>query len=217
MINKIIEIYKEYGYELIIDNKGVLAYWNNRLVPNARLKKNGTYLNTGWGINYTDTDIFCKLKNIVHGPIYVLGNAFGFSTFILAELFPSERIDVMDAVSEGSDSIIGHELTIEIAKKYYPNVNLTLGYSPDDLPKSGSYGFILIDAEHTDNHLWMDWVGCEKISGHECAIYLHDVELFNLHITYERIKKEYPNWIAMDLDTTAVGCKLLVRGYDIKL
>ncbi|MCX7973938.1 MAG: hypothetical protein N3B16_05490 [Candidatus Aminicenantes bacterium] len=61
---------------------------------------------------------------------------FGYSTFCLSELFKGALIDVIDAEIEGEDNKKGAEITKNIAKKYYPHVKLTIGFSPQDTPRA---------------------------------------------------------------------------------
>ena len=119
------------------------------------------------------------------GAIFVIGNAFGYSTFILSEIFKDAFIDAIDAEIEGAESKLGSDLTKAIAKKYYPNVRLTIGFSPEDIKKAMnpevlSYDFVFIDGKHTNRQMSRDFMGVLPYLSQKCVVYFHDVGYCNM-------------------------------------
>lgn len=187
IIRKVARVYEDIGYE--ISNPPHRDYTTIRMAGN----KND--LNAGEGIHQTDIDQFLEISNKFSiKSIFVIGNAFGYSTFILAEIFRDAFIDVIDAEIEGSDNRLGSDLTRAIAKKYYPNVRLTIGFSPDDIKKAMnseaiSYDFVFIDGKHTNDQVQRDFAGILPYLSEKCVFYFHDIGYFNLFKGFDNIKK----------------------------
>jgi hypothetical protein len=171
----------------------------------------------GGGIGLTDVIFFIGLKNLFAPPaIFVVGNAFGYSAFILAEIFDNAVIDVIDAGSEGSFNARGNEITQRIAEEFYPNVRLTVGTSPQDLPRaarSSEYGLIVIDGEHSDEAQQRDFAGLLPYAAERSVVYLHDVDLCSMQTSYRSIRElgAQHRFQSFNVDFSYFGCKALVR------
>ena len=85
--------------------------------------------------------------------IFIIGNAWGWSTFCLATLFPKARINVIDAEIEGANVALGSQLTETIAKRHSLNVHFSRFKSPDHVHlamEDRQYEIALIDGKHGD-------------------------------------------------------------------
>jgi predicted O-methyltransferase YrrM len=147
----------------------------------------------------------------------IIGNSFGFSTFIIAGLCPGCYVDVIDAEVEGSENHLGSELTRKIAESDFPGVRLTTGFSPQDLPKAcrfNDYDFIFIDGLHTNEQLVADFDGIRDLRGESSIVYCHDVGMAKMHKGWSRIKAEMlgKNDEAFDLHFTSFGSTVVIRG-----
>ncbi len=182
-------------------------------------KEKRTLTNSG-GLTVTDSFVFSMISKIFEPDgIFIIGNSFGLSTFILADLFPNSEIDVIDAELEGLDVKIGSELTKKLASDFFKNVKLTVGFSPNDLSKSmrrKKYNFFFIDGLHTDEQILLDFEGILPYCDNECVLYFHDVVSCNMLTSWEIIKNKAQmlNFVPFELGFTQMGCTVLVRGND---
>lgn len=162
--------------------------------------KTGRAFATGFGFHDTDIELFLKISEKLKAKsIFIIGNAFGYSTFILSEIFNDAAVDVIDAEVEGEDNKKGSELTRLIANKYYPNVRLTIGFSPQDLAKAvrpglmqdlRGYELIFVDGLHTDEQQLKDFRGMIPFLSNQTVIVFHDVGLLNMRDSLRMIEKE---------------------------
>lgn len=210
MFLKMLKAYKELGYDI---------HLGNNLLYAAGISKEDKMLIAGGGISQTDINFFVGLSRLfVPDNIFVIGNSFGYSTCILAELFPNSNIDVIDFGQEGEFNSVGNDITKKICAKYYTNVQLTQGRSPEELKSAmryEKYQLVFIDGEHTDRQQLADFFGTLPFAADNCVYYLHDVELWNIQKSFNYIKersKEF-NFSGYNVDFTVFGCKSLVRGY----
>lgn len=209
MFTKILNAYHEFGYDV---------YLGTNHARSVILTKQQQIMFTGGGMLATDALFFSILGHyFTPNSIFIVGNAFGYSAFVLSHLFPDAIVDVIDAEIEGRDNKAGSKLTHEIANKHYPNVQLTIGFSPMDLNKAmrcPKYDLFFIDGLHTNDQLWKDWVGCEQRSSDSCVFYLHDVEFFKMNDAYNKILSNY-QWMGYNVDFTEAGCKAIVKHNDL--
>ena len=209
MIKKVIESYNAQGYEVILGNPDCLA---------TRLCKDGRIINASFAISMSDIQVFQWIAGISpwHRAL-VIGNSFGFSTFIIAGLCPGCYVDVIDAEVEGSENRLGSELTRKIAESDFSGVCLTIGFSPQDLSKAcrfNNYDFIFIDGLHTNEQLVTDFHGIRDLRAENSVVYCHDVGMARMHSGWSHIKAEMleKNDEAFDLHFTSFGSTIVVRG-----
>jgi predicted O-methyltransferase YrrM len=209
MFHRLLNAYKEEGFDFHIGNNKCLC---------AALANSGQLAHTGGGISISDIAFFFGLKQVVENTIaniLVIGNAAGYSSFCIAEIFPTAQIDVIDAEIEGGFNQKGSELTRKISEKHYGGrVHLNIGFSPNDLGKffgGRKYDLIFIDGKHTNEQRLLDFNGVIPFAADNCVIYLHDVELENMQESYDEIKKNQHMFSFYAVDFTSFGCKALVR------
>ena len=92
-------------------------------------------------------------QKFIPDAIFIIGNAWGFSAFCLATIFPKARIDVIDAECEGDDVGFGSMVTKKIADRFCLKVNLSRLESPDEVVMaagSTKYDIGLVDGKHGD-------------------------------------------------------------------
>lgn len=72
---------------------------------------------TGGAICNSDVELMFWIKKMMTiKSIFAVGNAFGYSTIILGEIWKGIPLDVIDAEVEGADNHLGSEITWAIAK-----------------------------------------------------------------------------------------------------
>jgi len=151
-----------------------------------------TNMTTGGGMEWADVELFLKLRDIQSpSSIYGIGNAFGFSTLVLASIFEKASIDIIDAGIEGKDNVAGIDLTNQIALEESLNVKVYKGFSPQDVPasmRSGIYQLAFIDGKHTPGNLRHDFAAILPHMATKCIIVCHDIGL--VPALTELVKKE---------------------------
>lgn len=211
------KIYEELGYKITKNRLGATI---------VREKNRDKPLDTGGGFHETDLMLFLKIHDVFPArSIFIIGNAFGYSTFCLGEIFREASIDVIDAEIEGEDNKVGSNLTRKIAERYYPSVRLSIGFSPEDTPKavrkevidSGGYELIFIDGLHTDDQIYKDFNGISPYLAPKCIVVIHDVGLANLQPGFRAIRESASqirfNLFISRLIWTHFGTGLLARGF----
>ncbi len=181
------------------------------------IRRDGKVLQVGGGMPHTDIlFLLCMKQYFAPKSIFVIGNSFGYSTLLLAELFPNITIDVIDAECEGAHNAEGSRITREIISRKYPNVQLTKGFSPQDLHtamREKKYDFFFIDGYHENEQFKKDFIGCSTYASDNCVIYMHDVDFFaaNMHAGYHFLINQFGGYTFFDVPFTAVGSKCAVK------
>jgi predicted O-methyltransferase YrrM len=101
MLPKVIQAYAEQGYRIDLGDPSYLC---------SRLRSAGNAAcETGGGMSLTDALLFTALARVMNpAAIFIIGNAFGLSTFVIADLFPQATIDVIDAEVGAPTTSAGH-------------------------------------------------------------------------------------------------------------
>ena len=208
-IVKVIDAYRCQGYQVVISTPDTLV---------TNLKRGCGRIDVSAGLSLSDLLVFQWIAEIsAWEHILIIGNSFGFSTFIAASLCPNSYVDAIDAEMEGSENRLGSELTRKIAESDFPGVRLTIGFSPQDLPKAcrfNDYDFIFIDGKHTNEQLIADFQGIYNLRSRNSVVYCHDVGIARMQNGWSRIKSEMleENDEAFDLHFTSFGSTIVVRG-----
>jgi hypothetical protein len=208
---RIVKAYAEQGYRVDLGNPSRLG----TILLDA---SDGRRISTGGGLTVPDVMLFAGLSRVISPEaIFVIGNAFGYSTFVLAELFPEALIDVIDAEADGPDNRLGSDLTRRISAEHYPNVNLTVGYSPRDIPRSvraRRYELVFVDGLHTNAQMVQDFHGIRPILSSDCIVVFHDVASAHMQTGWAEVRNtaEADGFEGFELAWTSVGVAVIVRG-----
>ena len=206
----VLEAYRNLGYEVLLGNPDCLL---------TQLSKDGKPIKVSAAISLSDILVFQWITQF--NPwrhALVIGNAFGFSAFVIAALSPGCSVDAIDAEVEGSENGLGSLITREIAHLYFPEVQLTKGFSPQDLDKacrSDAYDFIFIDGEHTNDQLVADFKGIIDRRSQPSVVYCHDVGMAKMQEGWLEIKAQLLSNgdRPFDLHFTSFGSTLVVSGH----
>jgi predicted O-methyltransferase YrrM len=212
MLPKVLTAYKNQGFAVDLGSP-------HRLYSTIVDVKNNRTINCSGGFTVSDAFLFMAVSKLISPVnILVIGNSFGLSTFVLADLFPDARIDAIDAELENLEPQLGSEITRAIAMEDFPNVSLTIGFSPQDLPKAANgkkYNFIFVDAMHTNEAVLADYHGIRDLVEENCLVYFHDVANCNMSEAWDTIKKHAAGmgFGPFEFGFTQMGCTALVKGY----
>ena len=180
--------------------------------------QSGIRLISGGGLAVTDGFLFVVAAGMLRcRSAFIIGNASGISTFVIAELFPSAIIDVIDAEIEGHDNALGTAISRRIASRRFPNVQITVGWSPQDLPaamRANSYDLAFIDGLHTDEQVAKDFFGLLPVLSERSVVILHDIAGSALASGWETIRRGAAenDFRAFDATFTQFGSGILSRG-----
>lgn len=145
----------------------------------------------------------------------IIGNSFGISTMLVAELMKPSPVDAIDAeTSMGSDE--GSQLTRRVAKRLGLDVQVTKGFSPQDLDSAcrhDKYSLIFVDGEHTNEQIIKDFIGIKDRLAENCIIFFHDVGLRDMDEGWLKVRQlaQPLGLTGYDMSATDSGSTLLVR------
>ncbi len=133
---------------------------------------------------------------------YVIGHAFGLSTFTLALAAAGAcRVFAIDSWSEGADSDAARRLSEELiaSRPGLSVVRLTSGRSPDDTPRAlatldSPLGLLLIDGEHTDEAAAADFDGARPHLDQRTICLWHNVDQTAEAFRSARLPAGTPQW-----------------------
>jgi predicted O-methyltransferase YrrM len=208
-VKKVIDAYDACGYSVILGSPDSLV---------TRLRRNGKIIDSSAGISLSDILVFQWIADFAPWRrALVIGNSFGFSSFVISALSPDCDVDAIDAEVEGTENAVGSGVTRQIAELFFPGVQLTIGFSPQDLPRAcrfGSYDLVFIDGLHTNEQLISDYAGIRHLRSQDSIVYCHDVGIAKMRKGWSRIKSEMleENDEAFDLHFTSFGSTIVVRG-----
>ena len=208
-IATVIDAYSACGSEVLLSNPDCLT---------THLRQKGRLVNMSAGISLTDILVLQWVAGFAPWRrALVIGNAFGFSTFVIASLSSGCYVDAIDAEIEGSENRLGSDLTRRIASHYFPGVQLTTGFSPQDLTKAcrfEKYDLIFIDGMHTSEQLVADFSGIKDRRAKSSVVYCHDVGMAGMHAGWDKIKTVLldQNDRSFELHFTNFGCTMVVSG-----
>ena len=216
IFTRAIDIYKKYGYEI---RTGLNPFQFNGLspldIPFTMMRKinSNDFCVTGGGISPVEIYLFETLSKVyLPNNIYIVGNAFGWSTVIMALSFPKSKIVAIDSGLGGVDSKLGIDLTYEIAKNEGFDCCVEYGVSPDDTKQIIDLHFgeekldlVFIDGYHSNEQQLKDYQGIKIRCNKECVFLFHDVINYKMEESFAQIKSLLPNYNSFILWRTTSG------------
>lgn len=194
-----IKIYREYGYEITNGlNPEHFSAIKPLYLPFIYIFKKNTLneIRTGGGISPVEVYMFESISE-VYSPqnIFIIGNAFGWSTIIISLCFPNSKIIALDAGIEGKDNLFGINLTNKIAMEKKLNCFVELGGSPEDTKRvvekyfgNKKLDFVFIDGLHTNKQLEKDFTGIFNFCSENTVFLYHDIINWKLFKAFNTIK-----------------------------
>jgi hypothetical protein len=223
MLPSVIDAYSQEGFVFEFGSPGML--WTG-LTPRDEWRPRWRYETPSYrqiAISIRDAwffrviaDSLSKINNQKENAGLVIGNSYGISTVIMAELMRPVIIDAIDAeVSMGSDE--GSSLTRRVCRRLDLDVQVTKGFSPQDIDKAcrrDQYSFVMVDGEHTNKQIVDDFLGIKDRLTDRCVVFFHDVGLRDMDSGWLKVQEiaEPMGLKGYDLSATDSGSCLLVRG-----
>jgi predicted O-methyltransferase YrrM len=167
---------------------------NYRDAPFTALYRGAQLAGTGGGIALQECYFLeCLLDAWSPKSIFVIGNAFGWSTLMLACLAPEACVVALDNGVEGNDARAGIDLTNALAAEHNLNARVVFGQSPRDVPEcvgthlAGAIDLCLIDGLHTDEQQIADFQAVQPFLSAHHVVLFHDVVNWNMLASMQRI------------------------------
>ena len=129
--------------------------------------------------------------------IFVIGNAFGWSTLLLSLVFQDASVVAIDNLTEGDDARLGFDVTRNLVEDLDLDTNVVVGSSPEDVAgivdeHLGSIDLALIDGLHTNEQQWKDYLAVKPWLTGEAVVLFHDVLDWAMTESFERIQADWP-------------------------
>ena len=188
---KLVELYRRYGFQV---RTGLYPphFHNFKFASGTVLEQGPLKLRTGGGIALGEVYLLEEICAAVQPKrIFIIGNAFGWSTFAFALARPEAEVVALDAGIEGNDNMAGIDLTNKIAGKEGMRVKCVFGFSPQDVPKAVAElgetpDLVFIDGLHTDEQLRLDFQASHAVAPSAFYLY-HDVVNFGMEKPFAEI------------------------------
>ncbi len=213
VIPKLLEFYRREGLDISTGLNPVF-FDGNAEAPFTYLWQDGKRLNNFGGISLHEI-LFLELLCDALKPenIYVIGNAFGWSTIALALMNPSAKVIAADPEVEA-----GRTLTDKIVRQERLNVAVVTGSSPEITPEiielfpGGELDLVLVDGFHSNECMVQDTAGVMPYLSNNSIVLLHDVIQHNLLAGLKRLEIEYGGDYDLSLlERTPSGMAALMR------
>jgi len=170
-------------------------------------------LSTGGGIAPLEVLFLSSLsKSLGAQKVFIVGNAFGWSTFALGFANPNAHIVAIDALVAGAHASTAFDINQQIiAQENFQHITLLLASSPNDVPRvvnqhlDGEIDLVLIDGKHTNEQQTLDFEAVVPFVGPRSVVLLHDVLNFNMAQSFNQLRKKYPQFHAEILIRTPSG------------
>ncbi|MBU0679222.1 MAG: class I SAM-dependent methyltransferase [Verrucomicrobia bacterium] len=178
---QLIDLYERHGYSIATGLNPTL--FSNWPIPSfTAVYKKGETVRTGGGI--APVEVFfieALMQERAFKKVFIIGNAFGWSTFAFALADRNAQVLALDAGIEGEDNLLGIELTNRIAEAEQLNVKCILGFSPQDVAATvkehldGAPDLVFIDGLHTEEQVKKDFEACRAVSSTNTVYLFHDI------------------------------------------
>ena len=196
---KLVNIYEAYGYA-VQTGLSPLRFpgheWAD--IPFTYLDKAGQRAAKGGGIAIAEIYFLEVLFEDFHPKnIFVIGNAFGWSTVALALLNPDAKVVAIDACPRPQEEA-GIHFTNQLAQDFGLNLAAVKAKSPDDVAATAvahlddGIDFAFIDGGHTNAQQTLDFDALKSVAAPDCAYLFHDVVNFLLLESYTEIIQGNP-------------------------
>lgn len=219
---KLVQLYRAYGLQVLSSVAPILWVKNADPsssmyeMPNDRLftyiLSEGRLLSGGGGLHMTELYMLESLAEVFSPKrIFIIGNAFGWSTLALSLCFPDAKVVAIDSdLVEGGNR--GVDFVNDVAAAEGLNAKAIIATSPQDVSRvieaelGGGVDLVLIDGNHTNEQQTADFEACRAVASPDCVYLLHDVLNWELTPSFQDLVKAHSAELhAMILTRTASG------------
>lgn len=195
-LNRIVDAYRARGYEIRTGlNPG--HFQGDRSVFFTYLWKDGVLRGTGGGLSLPEV-LFLEQLARAFSPqrIFVIGNAFGWSTLVVCALFRGAQVVAIDNCTEGGDAREGLDLTRALIGDLGFDAEVVQGTSPLDVgpivsERLGAIDFALVDGLHANDQQLMDYHAIRPLMSDSSAILFHDVIDWGMEESFAQIADDW--------------------------
>jgi predicted O-methyltransferase YrrM len=165
----------------------------------------------GGGIALAEIAFFEALCERLHPRrIFIVGNAFGWSTLALGLINREARVVAIDYCPRPAEEQ-GIEVTNALARRAGLNARAVKGKSPDDVAAicarefDGPLDLVFIDGGHTNPQQTLDFNACRAVAAPQAVFVLHDVLNFGMLPSFVEIGQQNLDLITTLLFRTPSG------------
>jgi len=165
----------------------------------------------GGGISFPEIAFFeAVCERIKPKSIFIIGNAFGWSSLALGLINPSARVVAID-ICWRPDEVRGLDVTNALAARAGLDVRARQGKSPDDVAAvcarefDGPVDLVFIDGGHTPDQQTLDFDACRAIAAPDCVYVFHDVVNFQMVNSFVDIARSSSDLVGSLLMRTPSG------------
>jgi predicted O-methyltransferase YrrM len=180
-------------------------------LPFTYIFKDGEKVCDGGGIALPEiTFLETLFEHFRPSSLFVIGNAFGWSTLALALLNPNARTVAIDLCPRPGEAA-GLDLTNHIAAGLGLDVRAVKARSPEQVAEVATrhfaqpVDFVFIDGGHTNQQQTLDFEASHAIAAPDAVYLFHDVVNFALWDSFVDIARENPELKAQLLFRTPSG------------
>lgn len=185
-----IRIFREAGYETI-SGLSPTHFFNQRDVPFTTFVKNKKMFGSP-GLALQEVMFLENFRDyIAPKRVLIVGNAYGWSTVVLALIFPGAKTLAIDIDPHGV------EFTNDLIKRHGLAAEAVVAESPKgvktavDRHLGGPVDFCLIDAMHDNASLVADFAAVHAVAAPDAPILLHDVINWHMVDGVRQIEKQH--------------------------
>lgn len=212
VFEKLVEAYEAEGFDVAAGLNPTLAD-DFFAAPFTWIVRDGTSVTDGVGISPQELYL---LENLAQAQparqIFVIGNAFGWSTLALALANPDARVVAIDAGVD-ENTVEGLDVTTRIAKQLGLDVTALRATSPQNVAEVventlGSIDLAFVDGFHSREQIVRDYRALAPLMTDDGIVVFHDVIFCDLVSGFDQIVKD-SGWWGRLLPATTTGMALL--------
>jgi predicted O-methyltransferase YrrM len=142
--------------------------------------------------------------------VFIIGNAFGWSTLALALINRNARVVAIDYCPRPEEAQ-GIEVTNALARRAGLDAIAIKGKSPDDVAAicarefDGTVDLAFIDGGHTNPQQTIDFAACRAVAAPDAVFVMHDVVNFGMTESFVGIAQRNPDLVSTLLFRTPSG------------
>ena len=208
----LVKLYEANGYE-VQSSLSPLHFPGFDLadIPFSYIYHNGEKMCRGGGLAISELMFLDGLTSINKpNNIFVIGNAFGWTTLALGLMCPTATVVAIDMCPR-PDEELGIKVTNDLGKQIPSTVRAVKAKSPDNVAEvistnfTGGIDLAVIDGGHTSAQQSADFRACNNFANNGCVYIFHDVLNFQMVDSFTRISLENENLISSLLFRTPSG------------